>query len=125
MDCVSIYKCLADETRLRILNLLRSGPLCVCHVQAALELTQSNVSKQLSHLKRHGLLRSRRHNNWTIYELAPDASPIASSNLQQLSSTCFRQSPYREDAQRLGKIDTSVACQPQPIATCCDAETTC
>ncbi len=33
MVCVTVYKWLCGETRLRFLNLLRRGPLCVCHVQ--------------------------------------------------------------------------------------------
>ena len=63
MSPVPLYKSLADESRLRILNLLQSGPLCVCHVQAALQLPQPKVSKQLAYLKKNGLLTSRRHNS--------------------------------------------------------------
>ncbi|MBK1880639.1 ArsR family transcriptional regulator, partial [Pelagicoccus mobilis] len=43
----AVQSALADETRLRILNLLRGGPLCVCHVQEALQLPQPKISKQL------------------------------------------------------------------------------
>lgn len=59
MDCISIYKCLCDETRLRILNLLQEGPLCVYHVQEALQVPQSKISKQLAYMKNNQLLVSR------------------------------------------------------------------
>lgn len=118
MDCVSIYKCLAEESRLRILNLLRKGPLCVCHVQEALQMPQSKVSKQLSYLKKHGLLESRRHNNWTIYEMCAAQDSLAAVNLRELESI-FAEGLYLEDSQRLEKLDTSIACVPVE-AGCCE-----
>lgn len=119
MECVSVYKCLGEESRLRILNLLRSGPLCVCHVQEALQLPQPKVSKQLAYLKKHGLLASRRHNNWTIYEIAKADGSILSVNLEALENT-LSAGQFLEDSKRLGKLDTSIACVPS--ATCCEDE---
>lgn len=121
MDCVSIYKCLAEESRLRILNLLRKGPLCVCHVQEALLMPQSKVSKQLSYLKKHGLLESRRHNNWTIYEIRAADESLFAVNLRELEAV-FSEGLYREDSERLDKIDTSIACAPRE-AECCEGGT--
>lgn len=109
MSPVSIYKALADETRLRILNLLQDGPLCVCHVQETLQLPQPKISKQLAYLKKHGLLQSRRHNNWTIYELATPTPDLLAENLESLQNS-FQDAPYCEDIDRLTKIDTSIAC---------------
>lgn len=117
MDCVSIYKSLAEEARLRILNLLRKGPLCVCHVQEALQMPQSKVSKQLSYLKKHGLLQSRRLNNWTIYEISSAEVPLLAVNLKALERT-FSEGVYLEDLNRLGKLDTSIACVP--VERCCE-----
>lgn len=119
MECVSVYKCLGDEARLRVLNLLRSGPLCVCHVQEALQLPQPKVSKQLAYLKRHGLLESRRHNNWTIYEIARGESSLLKTNLAALESV-FSAGCFKEDSQRLAKLDTSVACLPE--VACCEGD---
>lgn len=112
MDCISVYKCLCDETRLRILNLLRDGPLCVCHVQEALQEPQSKISKQLAYMKRHGLLASRRSNNWTIYELAKAQTPLLEENLRCLQDIAFCDPKYRNDLARLAKLDTSIACAP-------------
>ncbi|MBK1880770.1 ArsR/SmtB family transcription factor, partial [Pelagicoccus mobilis] len=99
----------------RILNLLRGGPLCVCHVQEALQLPQPKISKQLAYLKKHGVLQSRRHNNWTIYEIPCPQHPILAANVSELKST-FESEPYAKDSARLEKIDTSVACIP---SSCC------
>ncbi|HTP58040.1 MAG TPA: ArsR family transcriptional regulator, partial [Spirochaetia bacterium] len=42
MDVSEVLKALADPNRLRILNLLHERTLCVCDLEAILELNQSN-----------------------------------------------------------------------------------
>lgn len=61
---VDILKALADETRLRIVAILLQGPLCVCEIEACLSLTQSNVSRHLTVLKRAGILDSYKVAQW-------------------------------------------------------------
>src|SRR5437899_8387096 len=39
-ELIQIFQCFCDETRLRILNVLSRGPLCVCHLQDLLEQPQ-------------------------------------------------------------------------------------
>ena len=55
-----LFKGLADQTRLRILNLLIHGELCVCDIQYVLESPQPNVSRHLTYLKNSGLVLDRR-----------------------------------------------------------------
>jgi ArsR family transcriptional regulator len=43
-------KALSDETRIRILNLLKEGDLCVCELEVLLEINQSNASRHLNKL---------------------------------------------------------------------------
>lgn len=47
----NLFKTLSDENRLRIINLLRKGELCVCEIEAILDTTQSNVSRHLTRLR--------------------------------------------------------------------------
>ena len=49
MEASEIYKCIADPQRLRILNLLEAGPLCVCHMQEILEVPSKDVETALLH----------------------------------------------------------------------------
>lgn len=51
MEFVEIFKALADENRLRILNVLNQGELCVCEIETLLGITQSNASRHLNKLK--------------------------------------------------------------------------
>lgn len=120
MNCVSVYKCLCDETRLRILNLLQVGPLCVCHVQEALELPQSKISKQLAYMKTNGILSSRRFNNWTIYEMPDTENSLLEENLRCLQDLLFSDPQFKRDRTRLAKLDTSVACSAS--TNCCETK---
>lgn len=73
----SLTKALADENRLRILNALRAGELCVCQLIELLGLAPSTVSKHLSILRQAGLVDSRKEARWMHYRL-PEApqSPV-------------------------------------------------
>ncbi len=50
MELIQVMKALADETRIRILNLLREGELCVCELEHLLDINQSNASRHLNKL---------------------------------------------------------------------------
>ena len=64
-------KAIADESRLRILNLLiHRGELCVCDIEAILGATQTKVSRHLAYLRRTELVRTRRRGLWILYSLA-------------------------------------------------------
>lgn len=64
---IRILKALADESRLRILNLLYEGELCVCDIESTLKISQTNVSRHLACLKNAGLISSRKQAQWVYY----------------------------------------------------------
>jgi ArsR family transcriptional regulator len=68
-DLVYILKALADENRLRIMNLLRNGELCVCNIEAVLGIKQSNTSRHLNRLKVAGIITSQKKSQWVYYRL--------------------------------------------------------
>jgi ArsR family transcriptional regulator len=68
-DIVTIFKALADGTRLRVLKLLSRGELCVCEIAAALALEQPRLSFHLRILKEAGIVRVRRQERWIVYRL--------------------------------------------------------
>ena len=53
-------KALSHPTRLAILEILRDGEQCVCHMEATLNLRQANISQQLMLMKQAGLVEPRR-----------------------------------------------------------------
>ncbi len=69
-DSVRVFKALGDETRLRILHLLRRGELCVCDIMSVLGIPQSRASRHLAELRATGLVTGRREGRWMYYTLA-------------------------------------------------------
>ena len=63
------FKALSDETRLKILSLLKDGEACVCDIAETLEMTQPNISFHLGILKEAGLLKDRKNGRWMYYSL--------------------------------------------------------
>ncbi len=71
----SYFKGLADENRLRILNLLFHGELCGCDIQHVIDASQSTVSRHLSYLKNAGLVLDRRVGYRVYYRLVQSEDP--------------------------------------------------
>jgi ArsR family transcriptional regulator, arsenate/arsenite/antimonite-responsive transcriptional repressor len=119
MELVQIYECLCDATRLRILNLLTQGPLCVCHFQTVLGEPQVKISKHLAYLRARGLVAAERQGNWMIYSLPAKPSRELAANLACLQD-CARDLPqFRRDLTRLQKqakaFATSSPCGCAPV----------
>ncbi len=64
-----LFKGLAHPTRLQILDLLREGEMCVCHIEASLNKRQAYISQQLMTLREAGLVDSRRDGLQVYYRL--------------------------------------------------------
>ena len=69
MELVEILKALADENRIRILNLLKDGELCVCEIEGILDLNQSNVSRHLTRLSTSKLIKSYKKAQFVYYTI--------------------------------------------------------
>ncbi len=67
-----VMRTLGDETRLRILRLLRDQTLCVCDLATALGASQPLVSHHLKTLKAAGLVVCRKEGQWVYYEARLD-----------------------------------------------------
>ncbi len=61
-----VFKILTHPARIAILNILRDGERCVCHMEAYLGYRQSYISQQLAVLREAGLIQDRR-DGWNIY----------------------------------------------------------
>ena len=61
----TLLKALADATRLRILGLLLTGEICVCHIHESLRIPQPKTSRHLAYLRRAGLVETRREGLWS------------------------------------------------------------
>lgn len=68
-----LFHALSDETRLEIVQRLRSGERCVCDLTDLLEAAQSRLSFHLKVLKDAGLVVDRRDGRWVHYSLNREA----------------------------------------------------
>ena len=122
MDLVKIYECLCDQTRLRLLNVLAPGPLCVCHFQEILREPQVKISKHLAYMRARGLVIYERCGNWMVYELPAKPSRELRTNLACLQD-CARENPvFQRDLARRKKLAPKFAesspcgCAPEMAA---------
>jgi ArsR family transcriptional regulator len=98
---VRVLKALAHESRLRILTLLVARQLCVCHLEAALDLPQVRVSQHLSILRVAGLVESRRQGLWVHYRLAEPRNKLEKMISNWLRSRLRSDKSLRRDLARM------------------------
>lgn len=78
-----IFKACADESRLRILNLIfENGEMCISDLERILEFTQAKTSRHLIYLKNSGMVTFRRHNHWVFYQVKDEVYEIVNQLLQ-------------------------------------------
>ncbi|MDT8406115.1 MAG: metalloregulator ArsR/SmtB family transcription factor [Methylococcales bacterium] len=112
---VQLFKCLADDTRLRCVALLHlEGRLCVCELTAALALSQPKISRHLALLRQTGLLTDSREGQWVYYRINPSLPGWAYPLLDQVLAAVRADPRSQEDRARLrvmvGRTDSEVCC---------------
>jgi len=89
-ECAERLKALADADRLRIVQVLRSGPKNVSEITAELQQEIANVSHHLQILRRCGILQTERQGRFIVYSLHPDVFPTAKEKSEHLDLGCCR-----------------------------------
>src|SRR3979490_1197690 len=97
------FKALGDETRLRILGLLLSGEVGVCHIHESLRIPQPKASRHLAYLRRTGLVATRRDGLWIHYRLAVSSDPVLRIIQQAVAHALGHVDVVQKDAERLQK----------------------
>jgi len=97
-----VFRALADRTRLRILQLLSGGELCVCDIVTHLGVPQPKASRHLAYLRRAGLVLARKEGLWSYYRLAP-ARTAFEKQLRECLAACFRELPPLADPPKAGR----------------------
>ena len=111
---VQLFKCLADETRARLMFLIhREGELCVCELTCALDESQPKISRHLAQLRACGLLADRRQGQLVYYSLHPDLPSWVRTVLE--ASLPAHEAALLADATRLQQMCD----RPQRAAACC------
>ena len=98
-----LFQALGDVTRLRILGLLLTGEVCVCHIHESLKVSQPKASRHLAYLRRAGLVETRREGLWIHYRLADGPDPVVAAVKQAVTHALGHLPGVQRDAQRLQK----------------------
>jgi ArsR family transcriptional regulator len=72
-----VFKALSDENRLMILEILRRGEKCACHLLEDLPIGQSTLSHHMNILCESELVVAQRSGKWTHYSINPEGSDKA------------------------------------------------
>lgn len=99
----TLFKALADDTRLRILGLLLAGEVCVCDIHESLKIPQSKASRHLAYLRRTGLVETRRTGLWVHYRMGAVADPVLRAVVDAVRHALTHAETIRKDAERLQK----------------------
>ena len=117
----TVFKALADPTRLRILGLLMGGEVCVCDIHETLGIPQPKASRHLSYLKKSGLVLAKKQGLWVHYRMAPLADAVMKSLMGAVTHCLCHVDAVGKDRQRL---DTKTGCcgpvsSLHPTFECC------
>jgi ArsR family transcriptional regulator, arsenate/arsenite/antimonite-responsive transcriptional repressor len=109
-DLEQYFKALGDNNRLRIINLLLHGELCVCDIQYVLENSQPNVSRHLAYLKNSGLVLDRRDGYRIYYRLTDSRQATRRSLFDFLRSIFGDEEQLQRDTERLKEAIAGGSC---------------
>lgn len=108
-DLELFFSALSDRTRLRMLNLMRDGEVCVCFFAEALNTNNPKISRHLAYLKRAGLVTARREGKWMHYKIS------APKNANAAEILTFTMRLTKDDPQMLADnlALLKVCCSPR------------
>ena len=123
------FQALGDNTRLRLLNLMRDQEICVCYFVEILDQGQPKISRHLAYLRRAGIVAGRRDGKWMHYRIAMPSNEGAAQVLRQTLAWLKEERSMQADAARLSKACCNpakfIALQgaPLPVSTeFCDSQ---
>ena len=99
-----VFSALSDPTRLRLLNLLSEGEVCVCFLCDVLKLVPPKVSRHLAYLKRAGLVTARREGKWMHYGWVTHEEPVTRNVMDSLRDWMTKDASMTRERDALKKV---------------------
>src|SRR5215510_3782903 len=96
-----LFAALADRTRLRLLNLMADGEVCVCYFVEVLQMNQPNISRHLAYLKSAGIVDARRDGKWMHYRIIEPADQAAARIFHEVQNWLLEDKEMQHDRARL------------------------
>ena len=110
-DPAIFFSALADRTRLRLLNLMHDGEVCVCFFAETLGTNNPKISRHLAYLKRAGLVTGRRDGKWMHYQISEPKQEAAAEVFAGIMKMFSEDREMQEDRLNLA----NVCCTPRAL----------
>jgi transcriptional regulator, ArsR family len=111
LDLVLVMKALSEEIRMRILNLLKDGSLCVCELEALLDINQSNASRHLNKLTNAKIIEYYKVAKYVYYKLNENTLREYPFIKDILETQTAKVEQFNKDTERLRKYkDSGITC---------------
>ncbi len=104
-----LFQALGDRTRIRLLNLMSDGEVCVCFFVEVLAQPQPKISRHLAYLRSAGLVGTRREAKWMHYRITPPEHPAARKAFDAVLATFADDRELQRDKAAL----TKACCSPR------------
>jgi ArsR family transcriptional regulator len=104
-----LFRALADRTRLRLLNLMAAGEVCVCFFVEVLGTNQPKISRHLAYLRRAGVVSARREGKWMHYRVAAPEDEHAARVFAEVLKWLGEDREMQKDRARL----VNICCAPR------------
>jgi ArsR family transcriptional regulator, arsenate/arsenite/antimonite-responsive transcriptional repressor len=102
-----VMKALSDETRMRILNILKDGDLCVCEIEVILDINQSNASRHLNKLTNAKILEYYKIAKFVYYKLNEDTLREYPFIKEIIETQTLKLEQFNKDLERVKKYKNS------------------
>jgi ArsR family transcriptional regulator len=103
----TLFQALGDRTRVRLLNLMAEGEICVCFFVEVLDLPQPKISRHLAYLRSAGLVGTRREAKWMHYRITPPEHPTVRKAFDAVLETFADDRDLERDRIALSKASCS------------------
>jgi ArsR family transcriptional regulator, arsenate/arsenite/antimonite-responsive transcriptional repressor len=107
MNLIKVIKALADENRLRILNLINHRELCVCEIESVLGMTQSNVSRHLVKLRDAEIICYEKDGQFVFYTINQQMENEFPCLKDLLNKELIKLKKLQDDLKKLNELSES------------------
>jgi ArsR family transcriptional regulator len=113
LNLAPLFAALADPTRLRLLNLMAGGEVCVCYLVEVLRQSQPKISRHLAYLRKAGVVSARREGKWMHYRVEWPKDEAAAAILDAVLASFKMDREMQADVARLSRA----CCAPERFVT--------
>lgn len=104
----TLFRALADRTRLRLLSLMSDDEVCVCFFVEILQTNQPKVSRHLAYLRKAQIVGARREGKWMHYRIVEPPNEHAARIFKEVRASLAEDAEMQGDRARLASICCAV-----------------